>query len=259
MMQFFSIGEASRLVGVTAETLRHYDRIGLVSPSRRDPFTGYRYYTEQEIVWLNTVKALRYMDLSLSEIKSVLDLENLQEVVRFLKGAEEKADDKIQKLFHARERIRRARREYEKKTELPPSEEEVSVQVFPQRAILLSQTLEQPSLENLWNYLSHFYGQLPEERREQYSFADLAGVYRREGKSRLFALCSRFPDEEGLELLPKGRYLCSACSEENREQATARLMERARREQGREPAFALQLVVISGILRWSYQIQIPLE
>ena len=43
MKKFFTIGEAAKLVGMTAETLRHYDRIGLVSPHKTDEWTKYRY------------------------------------------------------------------------------------------------------------------------------------------------------------------------------------------------------------------------
>lgn len=62
MKKIFSVGEAAKLAGMTAETLRHYDRIGLVSPHKKDEWTRYRYYTEDEIVRLHTVHALRCMD-----------------------------------------------------------------------------------------------------------------------------------------------------------------------------------------------------
>lgn len=65
MEKLFSVSRAAKLAGMTAEALRHYDRIGLVKPCRVDEWTGYRYYSQQEIVRLNTVKALRCMDLTL--------------------------------------------------------------------------------------------------------------------------------------------------------------------------------------------------
>ena len=45
-------------VRTTSETLRHDDRIGLVKPSKKDEWTHYRYYTEQDIVRLHTVRAI---------------------------------------------------------------------------------------------------------------------------------------------------------------------------------------------------------
>ena len=65
---------------MTAETLRYYDRIGLVTPSKTDKNTGYRYYSQAEIVRLNTIKALRSMDLTLSEIRNILEYDDLKKI-----------------------------------------------------------------------------------------------------------------------------------------------------------------------------------
>ena len=48
MQKYFSIGEAAKAVRTTTETRRHYARIGLVKPSKKDEWTKYRYYTEQD-------------------------------------------------------------------------------------------------------------------------------------------------------------------------------------------------------------------
>ena len=84
LKNYFSIREAAKAVHTTTETLRHYDRIGLVKPSKKDEWTNYRYYTEQDIVRLNTVRALQLMDLPLQEIKKVLKYDNLENIVNFL-------------------------------------------------------------------------------------------------------------------------------------------------------------------------------
>ena len=90
---------------------------------------------------------------------------------------------------------------------------------YPQRVILLSDTLEMPTLENLLNYLSHFYETLPPALREQFSFEDLAGIYTEGERVRLFAVCTRYAELEGLKTLPEGRYLCAHCTEETRRKA----------------------------------------
>ena len=93
MKKFFSVGEAAKAVHATSETLRHYDRIGLVKPSKKDEWTNYRYYTEQDIDRLNTVRALQVMDLPLREIKKVLEYDDLEKIIDFLVQAEKKADE----------------------------------------------------------------------------------------------------------------------------------------------------------------------
>lgn len=98
MKKYFSIGEAAKAVPTTSETLRHYDCIGLVKPSKKDELTSYCYYTKQDIIRLNTVRALQLMDLPLQEIKKVLEYNDLEKIVDFLvqtEEAEEKVDEKI--------------------------------------------------------------------------------------------------------------------------------------------------------------------
>ena len=79
---------------MTTATLRHYDHIGLVKPSKVDQYTNYRYYTVEDITRLNTVHVLQQMDLPLQEIKKLLEYDDLEKIVEFLVQAEKKADEK---------------------------------------------------------------------------------------------------------------------------------------------------------------------
>lgn len=258
MKKYFSVGEAAKTVHTTTETLRHYDRIGLVKPSRKDEWTNYRYYTEQDIVRLNTVRALQLMDLSLQEIKKVLEYNDLEKIVDFLAQAEKKADEKIAALQYSKSKIQLAKADYERKLQAHKNPNGSFIKEIPERIILLSDTLEVPTLDNLWNYLSHFYEKITPELAEQFSFEDLAGIYTRNGVSRLFAVCTHYAETDGLKILPKGKYLCASCTEENRKNTLDELMDKAKTEYGVNPPFTVQLILASGILQWNYQIQIPL-
>ncbi len=256
MKNYFSIGEAAKAVHTTTETLRHYDRIGLVKPSKKDEWTNYRYYTEQDIVRLNTVRALQLMDLPLQEIKKVLEYDNLEKIADFLAQAEVKADEKIAALQYSKSKIQLAKTDYEKKLQTRRNPNGTFMKEIPERVILLSDTLEVPTLDNLWNYLSHFYEKVTPARKEQFYFEDLAGIYTENGLSRLFAVCIRHAEIDGLKVLPKGKYLCASCTEENRERTLIELMDQAKTEYGVKPQFTVQLIVVSGILHWNYEVQI---
>ncbi|HJB25278.1 MAG TPA: MerR family transcriptional regulator [Firmicutes bacterium] len=256
MKQYFSIGEAAKAVHTTSETLRHYDRIGLVKPSKKDEWTNYRYYTEQDIVRLNTVRALQLMDLPLQEIKKVLEYDDLEKIVDFLVQAEKKADEKIAALQYSKSKILLAKADYEKKLQMRKNSNGTFIKDVPERVILLSDTLEVPTLDTLWNYLSHFYDKVTPSLKEQFAFEDLAGIYTENGLSRLFAVCIRYADIHGLKVLPKGKYLCANCTEENRKQMLNELIHIARTKYGVEPTFTVQLIVVSGILHWNYEVQV---
>lgn len=258
MKKFFSIGEAAKAVNTTSETLRHYDRIGLVKPSKKDEWTNYRYYTEQDIVRLNTVRALQLMDLPLQEIKKVLEFDELEKIVEFLAQAEKKADEKISVLQYSKSKIQLAKADYERKLQTKQNSKDIFLKDLPERVILLSDTLEVPTLDNLWNYLSHFYDKVTPALREQFSFEDLAGIYTERGISKLFAVCVHHTDINGLKILPKGKYLCANCTEENRKKTLDKLIYKAKTAFGAEPIFVVQIVVVSGILQWNYELQVSI-
>lgn len=265
MKKYFSIGEAAKAVHTTTETLRHYDRIGLVKPSKKDEWTGYRYYTENDIVRLNTVRALLLMDLSLSEIKNVLEYDDLEKTVEFLEHAEEKADEKIAALESSKAKIRLARSDYEKKLDIQRMNQGYAsekspysfyIKTLPERVILLSDTLQSPTLENLWNYLSHFYEKLTPKLKDCFSFEDVAGIYTESDLTRMFAVCTKYKDVDNMKILPQGKYLCADCNEENRADVLKELLKAARDKCGVSPSFSVQMIVISGILHWNYETQI---
>jgi DNA-binding transcriptional MerR regulator len=68
----FKIGDFSQLAQVTVRTLRLYDELGLLRPAEIDKFTGYRYYTLEQLPRLNRILALKDLGLSLEEIAQLL-------------------------------------------------------------------------------------------------------------------------------------------------------------------------------------------
>ncbi len=256
MEKLFTISQTAKIVDMTTETLRHYDRINLVNPFKTDDWTGYRYYSAQELVRLNTVKALQCMDLTLAEIKEILEYRDFDKIITLLKQAEAKAESKIAELEYSKSKIIRARKFYESKLQCGNQPTDYFVKTFPQRVILLSDTMQLPTLNNLWDYHSHYYEQLGENDKGDFSFEDLAGIYESGGASRLFAVCTRYKKIDGLKILPKGEYLCADCTEENRNLVLNTLLDTAKSQYGIIPEFSVHLVVLSGILQWNYQIQI---
>ncbi len=67
-----SIQEVSRLVGTTSRTLRHYDSIGLLPPTRID-HGGMRWYGAAELRRLQRILLLRDLGLGPPAISAVLD------------------------------------------------------------------------------------------------------------------------------------------------------------------------------------------
>jgi DNA-binding transcriptional MerR regulator/GNAT superfamily N-acetyltransferase len=66
------IGDFSRLSQTPVSTLRYYDEIGLLKPVEVDHFTGYRYYTFDQLTRLQRILALKDFGFSLEEIGHLL-------------------------------------------------------------------------------------------------------------------------------------------------------------------------------------------
>lgn len=69
----FKIGDFSTLCRVPVTTLRYYADIGLLEPDHIDKFTGYRYYSVEQLPKLNRILALRDLGFTLEQIKQFLD------------------------------------------------------------------------------------------------------------------------------------------------------------------------------------------
>ena len=78
----FKIGEFSRIARVSGRLLRYYDSIGLLSPGRVDPASGYRYYTADQLGALNRILALKDLGLSLEEVARLVKGEVSAEEIR---------------------------------------------------------------------------------------------------------------------------------------------------------------------------------
>lgn len=65
------VKDLSKLTGVSVQTLHHYDRIDLLKPSLRLD-NGYRMYSEQDLLKLQQIIALKFFGFSLIQIKALL-------------------------------------------------------------------------------------------------------------------------------------------------------------------------------------------
>lgn len=258
MQKLFSISQAAKKVNMTTETLRYYDRIGLVHPSQMDKWSKYRYYSENDIVRLHTIRALSCMEIPLKEIKRLIESNNIEEIVCFLQNALIRADKKISELHEAKQRILRAKEFYVSKINDKPKQD-FYIRNIPKRMILLSDKLSQPAIDNLWNYHRHFYSQVGEDKREEFDFEDLAGIYESDKIRRLFAVCKKYSETENLIELPKGKYLCAECTEDNYNNVLQTLIDTAKLKYHAEPKFIIRLIVLTGILQWRYEIQILIQ
>ncbi len=101
-----TISEMAKLRGMTAETLRHYDRIDLFKPQYIDPNSGYRYYSIFQYEVLGTIKELRQLGMSTDEIKDYFNERNFSKSLDILKAKHADLVSKLNELTDLEENIR---------------------------------------------------------------------------------------------------------------------------------------------------------
>ena len=69
-----SIGEFSRVCGVTSRTLRYYDKINLIKPSHIDIASGYRFYDLGQLRQMLFINRLKSYEFSLEEIADFVSI-----------------------------------------------------------------------------------------------------------------------------------------------------------------------------------------
>ena len=67
--EVYTTGEIAKMAGVTTRTIRYYDNKGILSPSSHNS-SGHRLYTESDFIKLKRILALKYLGLSLEEVKN---------------------------------------------------------------------------------------------------------------------------------------------------------------------------------------------
>lgn len=101
---FYKIGEISKLYNISSDTLRHYDKIGLISPDFVGE-NGYRYYSQKQIWKLNTIRNFRSLGIGLDDIQEFLDERNLKTTEEILEFQLETLKMKILRLEELKEEV----------------------------------------------------------------------------------------------------------------------------------------------------------
>ena len=69
MKEKYTVSELAKLFGISAQTLRYYDKIGLFQPDDIDETNNYRYYSYEQFFRLSMIVQLKRLDFSLEAVR----------------------------------------------------------------------------------------------------------------------------------------------------------------------------------------------
>ena len=111
----FSIGEFSKITGLSVKTLRFYHEKEVLVPSSVDPGSGYRYYDQKNFEKARVIAQLRELDFSLNEINVMLEQHDDEaDILDYLQRHKEAISERVQRfetIVGALDRIIQAERE----------------------------------------------------------------------------------------------------------------------------------------------------
>jgi DNA-binding transcriptional MerR regulator len=156
----FKIGDFSKLSQVSSKALRYYDDIGLLKPDHTDRFTGYRYYTVEQLPRLNRIIVLKELGFSLEQIMELLEddipNEQIQGMLRMKQAEIERhIEDEQQRLLRIQTRLQQMI--------TPEMPYDIIVKHLPQSHVL-SIRERIPDYRHIGHLLGILYGFVQEEK-----------------------------------------------------------------------------------------------
>lgn len=95
-MKPLTVGQMARMNHVSEQTLRLYDKMGLLSPISRGDENGYRYYSIRQSAILGTIQYLKSLGMSLKEIQELQNEQDFSFFCRLLESRDSCISEQIQ-------------------------------------------------------------------------------------------------------------------------------------------------------------------
>ena len=97
MENLLSIGEVAKIRNVNVQSLRYYEKLGILIPAYINPETGYRYYSLEQIMILDTIILCVDLGIPLKDLKNYVDADDQLEFERLLRDGRKLTTQKIKK------------------------------------------------------------------------------------------------------------------------------------------------------------------
>ncbi len=134
MDELIKIGEFSKINHVSIPTLRLYDELGILKPIYIDESTNYRYYSINQNARLDMIQYMKELNMSLSEIKEILDSNDLKLIESTLIKKKKQIKDQINELNLSLNAISRTISSIERFRE-SPKKGMITIEYIPHRKI----------------------------------------------------------------------------------------------------------------------------
>lgn len=274
-LQKLSIGQMSELNHVSEQTLRLYDKEGLLVPRCVDPVTGYRYYHIIQSAKLDLIQNMKVYGMTLRQIRSFLDSNDPAALRALLSEQAASIEERIRQLRRSQSAITRTLDNY-RRYEAMPRNGEIFLEYIPERRIFRYSCdvnyFDQD--ESGYEYmLRQMKTNLVANNMPLSYFTNIGTIIRREHlvpdalfSNEVFLFVDEDDSSQAMETLPAASYLCLCSDEFSMEAANVRRLLDYVQTRGCEIAgdYICEVVVDFPMLdfdrrRMFYKAQIPVR
>ena len=221
-LQKLSIGQMAELNHVSEQTLRLYDKEGLLVPRCVDPVTGYRYYHIIQSAKLDLIQNMKVYGMTLRQIRSFLDSYDPAALRALLSEQAASIEERIRQLRRSQSAITRTLDNY-RRYEAMPRNGEIFLEYIPERRIFRYSCdvnyFDQD--ESGYEYmLRQMKTNLVANNMPLSYFTNIGTIIRREHlvpdalfSNEVFLFVDEGDSSQAMETLPAASYLC-LCSDE---------------------------------------------
>lgn len=96
MRKYYKISEISKLYGISVDSLRYYERLGVLNPKRGE--NNYRLYSLNDLYKLNIIRELRPLNFSVQSIKDYLEDQTIEKTLELFSEEAQNIKQQIKEL-----------------------------------------------------------------------------------------------------------------------------------------------------------------
>lgn len=210
MNHYFTISQFARLRGVDINSLRYYERLGILKPAYTDPDTHYRYYDAEQLYMLDTILLCVNLGIPLKQLSTYTDESGNYQNQALFKEGQRRAREKMLELQGSMRCIDRTLKYLEDTDHYKGLSGKYS-RVIPRRRIVTAKfTGRITSVDELETAFSELHRSARERQLYPVMPMSLLYLYSRDGLTR--RVCWDIADEctadERIVTLPYAEYKC---------------------------------------------------
>lgn len=239
-MNRLTIGQMAQINHVSEQTLRYYDRLGILKPNEVDKETGYRYYSIKQSARLDMIQYMKSLGMSLKDIKEQLQKCDIGLIKSILEQKSIQIDEQLEALKFQKRALERAVMNFERYEASPPDGTIIHEFIDKRRVYSFKTDINfyEYGLEVYEELLRNLKKDLEQRGLPQIYFCNAGNIVSHDNiqkrnyiSTEFFVFVDReYVADELITTIPANTYLCIYCNKFDKEIAYAnRLLDEAQK------------------------------